>query len=217
VKALLIPVKDPANAKTRLSRILTQAQRSALAWAMFEDVSRAVSSAENPDRVFLASSFGPAIAFAKDQGWDVLLEESQESESASVDRASKILSQRGFEIVMRLPADIPLVKASDIDSLLSFQLNPPQTVLVPSRDGTGTNAIIRTPATIFPSRFGPDSLKLHLEEARQSGTEYRIVANERIALDIDEPEDLDLLLKVGPPTSTLRVLKEIDSVGINSR
>ena len=33
-------------------------------------------------------------------------------------------------------------------------------LLVPSRDGTGTNAIIRAPANLFPSRFGPRSSSL---------------------------------------------------------
>ena len=210
MKALLIPLKHSANAKTRLSQLLTQEQRSALAWAMFEDVARAVCLARSPDQVFLASSFTPAIDFARDNGWEVLVEESQESESTSVDRASEILSERGFTTVMRLPADIPLVTASDIDSLLSLRLLPPEAILVPSRDGSGTNAIIRSPGIIFRSRFGADSLRLHMEEARRAGAECRIISNERIALDIDELGDLCLLLKSGPPPSTSRVLESID-------
>lgn len=209
MKALLIPLKDPANAKTRLAGLLLADERRRLAWAMFEDVSRAVCATTRPDRVVLVSSFEPAIEHARSAGWDVLIEDSQESESASIDWASRVLAERGFDTVMRLPADIPLVEARDIDELISLELRVHAAVLVPSREGTGTNAILRTPPALFPSRFGPNSLMLHKQEAVRAGVECLIVANTRIALDIDEPADLKVLLETGGSTQTLSVLAEM--------
>ncbi|HJZ66776.1 MAG TPA: NTP transferase domain-containing protein, partial [Blastocatellia bacterium] len=139
MNALLIPIKDPANAKSRLASLLAGDERRRLAWAMFEDVSRAVAGARKPGRVVMVTSYQPAIERARALGWEVLVEEFQVSESASVDWASRILSERRFDTVMRLPADIPLVRAEDIDALLSVDLNSPGALLVPSRDGTGTN------------------------------------------------------------------------------
>lgn len=209
MKALLIPIKDPTNAKSRLSDLLSADERRRLAWAMFEDVTRAVVDARELDRVVLVSSFTPAIERARSLNWEVLIEESQASESASVDWASRILSERGFHIVMRLPADLPLVRASDIDELLSIELGLTGALLVPSREGTGTNAIIRTPPTLFPSRFGPNSLALHKEEAARAGVVCRVVNNERIALDIDEPSDVDRLLECGRGSASIDLLMEI--------
>lgn len=178
---------------------------------MFEDVSRAIATARKPDRVVLVSSFAPAVESARDLGWEVLIEESQISESASVDWASRILSDRGFKTVMRLPADLPLVRAEDIDELLSIELDSPGAILVPSREGTGTNAIIRTPPTLFPSRFGPNSLALHKQEASRIGVECVIVNNVRIALDIDEPTDVKLLLEEGGGTQAFAALNEMNA------
>lgn len=200
MKALLIPVKDPSRAKTRLSDVLTLDRRQRLAWAMFEDVTRAAHASTKADRVALVSSYAPAVERARQLGWDVLEEEAQESESASVDWASRILAERGFDAVMRLPADLPLVRAEDIDALLSIELHTPCAVLVPSLEGTGTNAIIRAPATLFPSRFGPNSLALHKEEAARVGARCLIIDNPRIALDVDEPQDLQLLIERGRGT-----------------
>lgn len=211
MKALLIPIKDPTHAKTRLAELLSEEERRRLSWAMFDDVSRAVVAARKPDRVVMVTSFAPAVARARELGWDVLIEESQVSESASVDWASRLLSERGFDTVMRLPADLPLVRAEDIDELLALELYSPGALLVPSREGTGTNAIIRTPPTLFTSRFGPNSFSLHKQEAARVGVECVIVKNPRIALDIDEPADVAQVLEEGGGAQTVAALKEMSA------
>jgi 2-phospho-L-lactate guanylyltransferase len=211
MNALLIPIKDPTRAKTRLGELLSEDDRRQLAWAMFEDVSRAIVTARTPDRIVVVTSFTPAIERACSLGWEVLIEESQISESASVDWASRMLSERGFDTVMRLPADLPLVRGEDIDQLLSIELDSPGALLVPSRGGTGTNAIIRTPPALFQSRFGPNSLALHKQEAARVGVECVIVNNVRIALDIDEPTDVELLLEEGGGTQAFAALSEMNA------
>lgn len=168
---------------------------------MFEDVSRAVADVTRADRVYLVSSFVPAIEHARGLGWEVLKEATQAGESPSIDWASAVLAERGMDAVLRLPADLPLVRAADLDALLAIEVSSPAAILVPSREGTGTNAILRTPPTLFPSRFGPNSLALHREEAVRAGIECLIVNNERIALDIDEPADLQALLELGRGTA----------------
>lgn len=210
-KALLIPVKDPRRAKTRLGRLLSSDERRALAWAMFEDVARAASAAHT-HRVALVTSYEPAIERARILGWEVLIEEAQSSESASVDWASLRLAEMGFDAVMRLPADVPLVCAEDIDLLLRVDLPSRAALMVPSREGTGTNAIIRTPPDLFRSRFGPDSLALHKEEAARVGVECVIVENARIALDIDEPADIEAVIESESETETFRLLTAMNII-----
>lgn len=200
MKAVLIPVKDPARAKTRLGDVLSLEERKRLAWAMFMDVAVAVAAAARPDRVVVVTNFTEAIEHARRLGFDVLVEEGQVSESRSVDWASRLLFESGFESVLRLPADAPLVEPGDVDELLSIPLRAPGAVLVPSREGTGTNALMRTPPDLFPSRFGPNSLSLHKREAARVGARCRVLANSRLALDIDEPCDLQMFLDLGTGT-----------------
>jgi 2-phospho-L-lactate guanylyltransferase len=114
---------------------------------------------------------------------------------------------------MRLPADVPLVRGEDIDSLFAIELDARDALVVASRDGTGTNAIVRTPPTLFPSRFGPNSLALHRADALRIGVELRVIANESIALDIDEPSDVELLLRLGAGTEAHRVATAMNIKG----
>ncbi|HKP11066.1 MAG TPA: 2-phospho-L-lactate guanylyltransferase [Blastocatellia bacterium] len=212
MRVLLIPLKDPANAKTRLASLLSPDERRRLAWAMFEDVSRAAAGAARADGVCLVSSYAPAIAHARRLGWEALVEHAQASESASIDWASRVLAGRGVAAVLRLPADLPLVRAEDVDALLATEVSTPAAILVPSREGTGTNAILRTPPTLFPSRFGPNSLALHRAEAARVGVECLIVSSERIALDIDEPADLRALIELGRDTEAYAALEDMRAI-----
>lgn len=208
-KAILIPIKEPSRVKTRLSQLLTLSERQQLVWAMFTDVCRAVAKVRNADAVFLVTCFDKAIDYAHTLSFDVLTESEQLSESASVDWASRQLRERGFDAVLRLPADVPLVQVEDIEALLGIKLTVPAALLVPSFEGTGTNAILRAPADLFPSRFGPNSLALHLEEGRRVGVDCMIIANEHLALDIDEPQDIAKFLQYGEGTTSYHLLEEM--------
>ena len=214
MRAILIPVKDLSRAKQRLASLLGQAERTALARAMLEDVFAAVAAVRAVDAVFVVSSDTGALEKAGRLGWETLLEHSQVSESASVDLASRICAERGVSALLRLPIDIPAVQSSDIDSLFAAAGPAPSAVLVPSRDAEGTNALLRTPPALFPSHFGPGSLSKHIAEARQAGAHVEIVRNPRLELDLDEESDVRAFLAgghVGTATSAclLRFFTEL--------
>jgi 2-phospho-L-lactate guanylyltransferase len=192
MRYLLIPVKDLTSAKQRLRGLLTQEERTRLAWAMCENAFAAASQSRLADRIAIVTLYPPAITLAKKYGMEIILETEQISESASVDFGSREAKARGAETVLRLPIDLPLVTAADIDRILQ---SPADVVLVPSRDGTGTNALLRRPPDLFPSRFGTDSLRKHLAEADRLGAQSEVLACHNLALDLDDPPDLAFFLR----------------------
>ena len=108
MKALLIPVKELGRAKQRLAALMSQAERTALAQAMMEDVFSAAASSRLADQVFLVSSYEPALARGRSLGWEIIREERQTSESESVDFASHVCAEQGVTSLLRLPIDVPL-------------------------------------------------------------------------------------------------------------
>lgn len=195
VCALLLPIKDLRNAKQRLSGVLTPDERFGLAQAMLADAIRAVRGVKRADKIFVITNYEPAMQTAAEYGWEILREERQISESASVDFASCLCAERRITSLLRLPLDLPLVQPGDIDELLATECAAPAVVMVPSRDGTGTNAILRTPPTLFPSHFGPDSFAKHASEAEQAGARIIIKRNERLEMDVDDESDLRALMR----------------------
>jgi 2-phospho-L-lactate/phosphoenolpyruvate guanylyltransferase len=195
MRALLLPVKDLRNAKQRLAGLLTPEERCTLAQAMLADTLCAVCGVRLAEKIFVVTNYEHAIRTAKENGWEILREESQISESASVDWASRICGERKVAGLLRLPIDLPLVRASDIDELLAVDCAAPAVVMVPSRDGTGTNAILRMPPALFPSHFGEGSFAKHRAEAERAGARIIIRRNARLEMDVDDEADLRALLQ----------------------
>jgi 2-phospho-L-lactate guanylyltransferase len=195
MRALLLPIKDLRQAKQRLAPLLDAEERFALAEAMLADTIRAVRAARRADKIFVVTNYIPAMQAAEANGWELLREERQISESVSVDAASRRCAERGVTSLLRLPLDIPLVQASDIDALLAVECAAPAVVIVPSRDGTGTNAILRTPPALFPSHFGPGSFAKHCGDAELAGAQIVVRRNACLEMDVDDEGDLRALVR----------------------
>ncbi len=199
MRALLLPVKLRANAKQRLAPLLPPDDRQALMTAMITDGFAAARAAAAPERIYVVTADPGIAATAETFGWTVLLETEQTSESASVDAASRICATHGITALLRLPLDLPVVSGADIDAVFAPDAD---VVIVPSRDGTGTNAILRRPPTLFPSHFGPDSLGKHKAEAARAGAKLILLENVGIGMDVDDAADLRALLAHAPQGAT---------------
>jgi 2-phospho-L-lactate guanylyltransferase len=195
MRALLLPVKDLRNAKKRLVGVLTPEERFGLAEAMLADTIRTVRGVLSAEKIFVVTNYQPALDVAEENSWEILREELQISESDSVDAASRICEQGGVRALLRLPLDLPLAQSRDVDELLSIECQGPALAIVPSRDGTGTNAMLRTPPTLFPSHFGNGSFAKHLVEAKIAGAQVFVRRNIRLEMDVDDEADLRALLE----------------------
>jgi 2-phospho-L-lactate/phosphoenolpyruvate guanylyltransferase len=185
---ILVPVKNLRNAKQRLSSLLDAAARTELAHAMLSDVVGAIANFGGDD-VSLVTSDRFALDLAKHHGFEIIRDESNVSETDAIAMATETCGSRGVQTTLVLPGDIPLIEAEDIRSI--YESAPPRgSVLVPSSDKRGSNAVLRRPAALFPLRFGNDSFMPHLAAAIATDTSCVVLSLPRIGLDIDTPEDL---------------------------
>jgi 2-phospho-L-lactate/phosphoenolpyruvate guanylyltransferase len=193
----LIPVKGFRNAKQRLSAFLGSAEREALAEAMLRDVLRQVPGARGILETVVVTGDDKVAKIAASLGARVILESAETGETAAVDFARSSLKADGGEAVLIIPGDLPLVRRGDIEAVLAQvpdgQITP-FALLVPSHDRLGTNALLLAPPDIIKLRFGYDSFSYHISQISAQGLPIRCFDNERIALDIDEPTDLERFL-----------------------
>jgi 2-phospho-L-lactate guanylyltransferase len=103
--------------------------------------------------------------------------------------ATSVCRQRGVNHTLVIPADIPLLEAAELQKIADAA-PPGGAVLVPDAAGRGTNAALRSPADLFPLRFGNDSFLPHLAAAKATGLPCVVLELPGIARDVDRPDDL---------------------------
>ena len=98
-------------------------------------------------------------------------------------------------------------RAEEVRQLCDALEEAPGVVFVPSRSGRGTNAALLAPPDAIPLTFGEPSFENHLNTARAAGLTPRVLELPGIGLDVDAPDDLPELLRLGPATRSARLLR----------
>jgi 2-phospho-L-lactate guanylyltransferase len=177
--AVLIPVKRFTAAKGRLSRILGVDERAALArW-----LAGRVVAAARPSPVFVACDDDGVAAWADEVGADVLWSPGLGLNGA-VDAGRATIAGKGFDHLVIVHSDIPL--AHDLPSLATSGT----ITLVPDRRRAGTNVLALPVAARVGASYGAGSFDRHLDLAMRSGFRIKTWNDPRLALDVDNPDDL---------------------------
>lgn len=209
---ILIPVKNLSAAKQRLAPILDQPSRTKLAQAMLHDVLSAVNVWAGRPQVAVVTSDPYAVSLASEYGFEIIPDPDNPGETGAIEMATRICLERGVESTLVIPADIPLIQAWELEKILKYA--PAEgSVLVPAADRRGTNAAFRRPANLFPLRFGNDSFKPHHAAAQAIGQPCVVLHLPGIAVDVDNPEDLQQLLSLPGETRAQRLGREYVRVG----
>jgi 2-phospho-L-lactate guanylyltransferase len=190
---ILIPVKNLSSAKQRLAAVLGQPARTELAQAMLHDVVAEVARWDRRPVCALVTSDPFAIDLAKQYDFEIIPDPANPGETGAIEMATRVCVERGIEFTLVIPADIPLIRASELDEVMAHA-PAVGSVLAPAADGRGTNAAFRRPANLFPLKFGSDSFMPHLAAARATGKPCEILQLPGIALDVDNPYELHELL-----------------------
>lgn len=198
-------------AKTRLAPALPNTvERAALAEAMFHDVLAAALSVRTADKVAVVSSDRRLLEPARAMGAYVIDEGFPRGLNVAVRIATAELSLCGAMQVCTVLSDIPMVTGDDIEAAFAALPDGPRaTVLVPSRDFSGTNMMVRTPPDVITTQFGRLSLVRHLEACRGDGIPCAVQRLARPALDLDLPDDLVEFVHTPTVTHTYRHLTRL--------
>jgi len=203
VRSILIAAKELDHAKTRLAPALPPGERRVLAEAMFRDVLAASLASRVADQVAVITSDRLLLEVARAAGAYTIDEEYPRGLNVAVGIGTAHLANLGADTVCTVLSDIPMITGDDIDD--AFRAMPPAgagVVLVPSRDFSGTNVIVRSPAGVVRTRFGRMSLVKHREDCRNRGVPCEVLRLMRPALDLDLTTDLAEFVRAGTTTHT---------------
>jgi 2-phospho-L-lactate/phosphoenolpyruvate guanylyltransferase len=190
----ILPVKSFGAAKQRLAPALGAGSRQALAQAMFSDVLASLRRVPGVDAVAVVTSDRVAEAAALGERVEVLRDTEMTGQSAAALIGIRHAQAHGFDRVLLVPGDTPLLDPGEVAGLLRRALDGGiAAVIVPDRHGEGTNALLLTPPDAIEPSFGPGSCKRHTAAAHAAGVPCAVEHVPTLALDVDTGQDLELL------------------------
>ncbi len=199
----IVPVKPLRRAKSRLSPLLSEDERADLSQRMLAHTLDVLGSVSGVEHTLVVSRDQKALALARDQGARTVMERGTPELNRALVRATVVARGYGVSGVLILPADLPLIERADVEKLLSLATDPPVVVVAPDRHGKGTNALLSAPPGLIEYDFGPESFLRHKEQAERAGARLEICHLPSLGLDVDIPEDLELLTHQFKDTANL--------------
>jgi len=189
---LLLPVKPPAEAKSRLARVLSDAARAELAATLFDHVLRTSLQVFDSKNLLVVSRSPALLTDAVARGVGIVRESAECGLNEALAAGSDEAVRRGADAVLVLPCDLPSLSAADIEALLSAAC-PKGVVIAPDSRDQGTNALLLSPPDALPFAFGEDSFAAHVMAARTRGIDPVILRRPGLAFDVDTAEDYERL------------------------
>jgi 2-phospho-L-lactate guanylyltransferase len=189
----IVPVKPLRRGKSRLAEVLTSDERTNLNRILLENTIGALNGIPEIEHVLVVSRDTEALAMARDLGARTVLENGQPDLNIALARATLVAKTYATRGVLILPVDLPLITSEDLEAMLEKIGDPPVVVVAPDRCYDGTNALLVCPAGLIEYEYGPGSFERHCERAKEVGARLEICELPSLSLDLDNPEDLDLV------------------------
>lgn len=195
----LLPLKNFADAKQRLSGVLTAEQRRNLFQAMVEDVLTVLQNCSAIANTVIVADDPLAGQLARDYGADYLAEAALRARglNAAVQAATAQLAGCGIDELMVVHGDLPLISTAEVDCLVRTHrgLRAPALTIAPDQRRRGSNCLLCSQASQLRYGYGSGSFARHAAQAGRRGMSLQVVTLPGIGFDIDTPQDLLTLLQ----------------------
>jgi 2-phospho-L-lactate guanylyltransferase len=192
---VVVLLKDFSEAKQRLRPALDSEQRRDLAR---RNASLALGAARAGDRVLAVCGSEAAAEAARESGAEALLESRPSGQNPAARLGIAYAAARGAGAVLLLSSDLPLVTRRVVAGMLAAarRLGRPAVLAAPATGRGGTNALYLCPPDAIELHFGDDSLAKFSGDAAARGVRFELYESPRLALDLDEPADLEELSRI---------------------
>jgi 2-phospho-L-lactate guanylyltransferase len=196
--AVLVPVKPPAFAKSRLASLGDDVRRD-LAAAFAADTVAALLSCPTVARVLVVTDDHVLARAISDLGADVIPDGTSDLNGTLVQAAAEMHRRDPSLRLAAVCADLPALRPSEIETALAASA-PTGMSFVADQERVGTTVVVASDVTSFRPAFGAGSRRQHLDAG---AFEVDAVDVPSVRRDVDDPTALAeaLALGVGPRTS----------------
>jgi 2-phospho-L-lactate guanylyltransferase len=189
MRVLAVPVKSLERAKTRLSPMLSPAERAALSLVMLEDVLDACV-AQDGWETWIVSHDEAVLETGVRRGARPVIEKGRSLlEAIRQLEAEAVLRNHPAGELAVILADLPLITEETVRVAITAGRTR-GVVAAPAASDGGTNLLLRRPPSVIAPRFGRASFAKHRWAARRARVPFEEIDLPQLAFDVDRPEDL---------------------------
>ena len=192
---VVIPMKDPAEAKSRLGDTLPGKARAALARTLFRQTLRVLKTVDPSLHVVVVTS-SDAIREICYPFRAHLLDDPGTGLNDAVTAGAAYAAHHRFASVCILPGDLADPSPVDLAAMFAQPRSSGSVIIAPAHDG-GTNALVVSPPDALPFAYGPDSCAAHQKAAQAAGLGCLIMPLPSLLYDVDRSADLNARLTRG--------------------
>lgn len=186
----LVPLKSPERAKSRLAGVLSPDQRVRVFFALAERVIKSLRATPGIGRVGVVTASADIADFARSLQAEPFVQTTDAGMTAALTAGLAELRAFAPERVLMIPGDLPLISPAALQAFLDAAHEGEGVTVVPDRRRVGTNLLLCSPPCAIAPCFGGHSFERHLAAAAAAGVAARVVNDDDLALDLDEPDDL---------------------------
>jgi 2-phospho-L-lactate/phosphoenolpyruvate guanylyltransferase len=188
----IVPQKGLSAAKSRLGGVLSAGSRAELSLALLRGVCAALRSVPEVEDLVVMTPDPAVRAQAAAWGLRAVPDPCPELNAALAALAPRAGMVRGADArsraILIVAADLPLLRPADVSAVLAAGRRG-AVVLAPSKEGSGTNAMLLPPGVRVEPAYGPGSLPEHRRRARRAGCDVREIYRPGFAFDLDTEAD----------------------------
>ncbi len=201
---VVVPVKPPSVAKSRLHPLGERA-RAALVAAFVSDTVAAASGAGSVARVLVVTDDHELAGSLAGRGVQVIPDGTTDDLNGTlVQGAAELARQDPALHLVALCADLPALRSDELERALEAAPSHGM-AFVPDADGIGTTMVVAAGLDDFRPSFGDGSRRRHLEQGAREIDRDDVPSLRR---DVDTPADLEQVRRLGVGTATARVLDD---------
>ncbi len=192
----IVPAKPLRRGKSRLAPVLSEDERFTLNFNMLKNTLQTLATVPEITQTLVVSRDPAALVLAREYKARTVQEDGAPGLNMALERATVVAQLYTAQGVLIIPSDLPLLSGKEIQDFISRASRPPMMVIAPDRREDGTNGLLVSPLGAVTYCFGPGSFQKHLALAQEKGMQVEVYRSQMLGLDLDLPEDLELLKKM---------------------
>ncbi len=196
---VVVPLRTLEGGKSRLGAALDAEEREELIVGMLRHLLDTIAAWGGAADVLVVSPDPVLLSIAASAGARTLRQRAG-GLNDGIRLGVADVSAGGATAVLVLPGDLPLADPAALarlhdaaDAALAAGGGRALVAIVPADARSGTNGLLLSPPDVIDPAFGSDSLRAHLEAAREAGASVQLVEDSALGFDLDTPGDVERL------------------------